>query len=550
MQMVASHHVLQCLCKQSPPCVVHQAVTDPRPLPAAYYYNQVYFSHVLSHGKCKFIAYYALSFIHWLIFVRPLRKLSILHGSIDIEGANLLARILSHPNCTLESLELSHVAISPDVAETLARAMHAYARLQSLGVVHCSLGNAGADALALAITGSLRYLGLPSNSIRSAPALMAALAESHISTIDVSYNPLGDAGTRALTAALSRAQSMQIAMLQSIEATTAAASAIGELLCASNIEAVGLANNALHSSGLASIATSIASCPNSTANTLDLSGNGLNDVACGAVGSLLRTLPGLKHIYLSMNNLGDECVSLLLPALVDHRTLARLDLSYNRIGIESALKFVGLLDQAQHPPLVFLDLKRNGLPEHVIHSIHNRIKAAAAAAAAEAEAEAEADTARVEDGASPIVDPSPTASRKDAAAAATDTQDGGCEIVDDAGDVILDTSMTAVYFKQNAPPEQTCEESDKDCLSIDSPVIHDDEAGKKGDCMAIFAIRELALSRLDALVDALLAVDACSHLEVAALLTAPATLHSLGSDELRRLSLVLAQLGIQLSGRE
>jgi Ran GTPase-activating protein (RanGAP) involved in mRNA processing and transport len=147
--------------------------------------------------------------------------------------------------------------------------------------------------------------------------LATALARGRtVEVLDVSFNPLADAGARALAAGLEHSSLRKLR------------------LCFCQISA----------SGTQALATGLARCG---LLELDLQGNSIGDDGARALAAALAGLPALMKLDLSFCEVRDPGAHALAAALTCNATLRKLKLQLNRIGDDGARALAEAL-QANH----------------------------------------------------------------------------------------------------------------------------------------------------------------------------------------------------------
>lgn len=313
-------------------------------------------------------------------FYRSLKVLTFLHSPVDNEAIDLIGLLLQRPDLTLETLEFEHCSIEQSGVQAIASSLQKYSRLESLTLMNCGIDSSSGAALAIALSPSLRYLGLSSNSIEDASVLGPAIAASQLHALDLSHNPLGDAGLAGLLSSPLTAlpSSLRLLMLQRTQLSADGMGALASALCVPGLDVVGLADNPLGPGALLQLLPILdnTSC-HCSVTSLDLTHTDLTTNACSNLGQLLAALPSLSKLYLSSNSLGDDCVLSLIPFLATHPALTGLDLSYNAIGMAGAAALMSMLDSPQPSKLTSLDLRSNNVHSHVLHSLRVRLERAA-----------------------------------------------------------------------------------------------------------------------------------------------------------------------------
>ncbi len=217
---------------------------------------------------------------------------------------------------TLRKLNLSHTAMSVDVAASFGVAHEALSALHVLRLRGCSLGDGGVGLICEALhhpsasaSAMLAELALSSNGLTPAAATHLAEAVRELPSLvvlDLSYNELGSHGCVAIGEALGERR-----VLQSL-----------------SLAATGLQDEAVaHLAGLLSL-TPLAE--------LDLDGNAASDDAMGALLAMATRTNALTTLRMSANAVGEagaRALALHLAARPEG-SLRSLALANNPIGLK------------------------------------------------------------------------------------------------------------------------------------------------------------------------------------------------------------------------
>ena len=129
------------------------------------------------------------------------------------------------------------------------------------------------------------------------------------------YVQMGDAGARALAAALPLCASLDELVLSCNQIGDVGAQALAAALpqCAS-LQKLNLSRNHIGEAGARAVAAALPQC--ASLQELTLSSNQIEDAGAQAVAAVLPQCASLKLLSLSLNNITDACVSSsIIPAL-------------------------------------------------------------------------------------------------------------------------------------------------------------------------------------------------------------------------------------------
>ena len=266
---------------------------------------------------------------------------------VDVEGGSGTEQ--SNKTCTLEHIELTDCYIGPEEAQHLAQALRVNTSVKTLKLNgNHQLDGEGAKALAEMLGGNvaessgtvnttLEHVELSNCDIGRVEAQHLAQAlcvNTSVKTLDLSRNPLGDEGAKALA----------------------------EMLGGNGAESSGTVNTTLEHVDLSSCnigpvgAQHLAQalCVNTSVKTLDLSDNHLSDEHEGAK-ALAEMLGGngtessgtvnttLEHVDLSWCHIGPVGAQRLAQALCVNTSVKTLDLSHNLLGDKGAKALAEML---------------------------------------------------------------------------------------------------------------------------------------------------------------------------------------------------------------
>jgi Ran GTPase-activating protein (RanGAP) involved in mRNA processing and transport len=189
--------------------------------------------------------------------------------------------------------------------------------------------NCGTLAKALNKNKTLFFLNLSKNDItlKGAERLSRGLQDSALVQLDLSHNPLGDAGIRALADYVSHSQSQ---LKKLVLSNTKFGKAGGQTLfravsMAKHLQHLNVAGNCFSQQNMDRVPFCLQYGP---LTTLDISNCALGGSAMATIGFILRR-SGLKVLLAADNNCGDKAVSAFADSLAQGCELHTLVLSSN-----------------------------------------------------------------------------------------------------------------------------------------------------------------------------------------------------------------------------
>nr|XP_058957825.1 NLR family CARD domain-containing protein 3-like [Pocillopora verrucosa] len=174
---------------------------------------------------------------------------------------------------------------------------------------------------------------------------VAALAEclkcnKLLTTLDLSYNEIGDDGAAALGECLKYNKSLTTLHLSDNEIGNDGAAALGECLKSNkSLTTLDLSFNKIGDNGAAALVECLKD--NKSLTTLYFSDNKIGDDGAAALGECLKYNKSLTTLYLSFNKIGDDSAAALGEYLKYKKSLTTLDLSHNEIGDDGAAAALG-----------------------------------------------------------------------------------------------------------------------------------------------------------------------------------------------------------------
>jgi len=239
-----------------------------------------------------------------LVSATQLTALDLAHRGIGNRGSTALAAFLG-ANSTLTDLRLDDNNIGPEGAHALFDGM---ARSNTLRVLHISANPKLAPAIIKAGAGG----GTPQGEAGVGSGQEAGSADgglvgwlgtaASLQTLDLSNCKLGDAGVKAIAAALETNVNDSLAHLR-------------------------LASNEVSDQGAGMLFSVLARCENTCVREVDLGWNRIHDVS--HMVDAARRNPSLQKLYLEWNKLGDKGATELGKAMEAGAALSTLDLSHN-----------------------------------------------------------------------------------------------------------------------------------------------------------------------------------------------------------------------------
>ena len=215
---------------------------------------------------------------------------------------------------TLRKLNLSHTAMSVDVAATFGAAHEGLSALLVLRLRGCSLGDGGVGLICEALhhpssaaSSPLTELALASNGLTPAAATHLADAVRELPSLvmlDLSYNELGSLGCVAIGEAISERRVLQSLSLSATGLHDEAVAQLAGLLSLTPLVELDLDGNA--ASDYAMSALLEMASRTQTLTTLRLSANAIGEIGARALAQHLSTRPGgpLRSIALANNPIG------------------------------------------------------------------------------------------------------------------------------------------------------------------------------------------------------------------------------------------------------
>ena len=265
-------------------------------------------------------------------------------------------------------------------------------RLAALRLERCQLGDADAELLAASApgTGGVQlHLSVGFNNLTELGCrhLAVMAARGDLRSLSVAWNPVGNAGARALSEAL-RAATCRLTMLDARHCdihTVGAVALASALPGCSSLHSLDLSFNHIGPDGAAALAAVLQLWQSGPLRELDVSHNDIgargmatfshkalarltrlglayNGLCAGAARTLANALAhntSLRHLDVSRNALTDEGVRLLCVALRTHPALHSIQLAVTAMTREGARRVAGLMRHC--PRLQAVDVSGNAL---------------------------------------------------------------------------------------------------------------------------------------------------------------------------------------------
>ncbi|XP_068756016.1 NLR family CARD domain-containing protein 3-like, partial [Montipora capricornis] len=242
-----------------------------------------------------------------------------------------------------KSLDLTEIPIylgSRTRIAAFSQAVAVNTSLTTLDLSYNSIGDEGATSLsqALAVNTSLTTLDLSRNSIgdEGATSLSQALAvNTSLTTLDLSCNSIGAEGATSLSQALAVNTSLTTLHLSHNSIGDAGATSLSQALAVNtSLTILALSGNSIGDEGAPSLSQALA--VNTSLTTLHLSGNSIGDKGATSLSQALAVNPSLSPLTLSASSISAEGATSLSQALAVNTSLTTLNLSANSISAEGA----------------------------------------------------------------------------------------------------------------------------------------------------------------------------------------------------------------------
>ncbi|XP_062395992.1 NLR family CARD domain-containing protein 3-like isoform X1 [Sardina pilchardus] len=233
-----------------------------------------------------------------------------------------LAQVLQSNNSHLRELDLSHNDLEEPAVKALADGLkNSHRSLASLDLSFVDLEKAGPVLMNAILLGphqphtlSLRGCKLKQD-ICDILAKAMEMPSSQLKNLDLSYNPLTDAGVeKVLQGLLSKTCVLEMLRLCACYITEASCVTLAKILQQSSLLELDLSGNLLRDEGVKLVCTGLMS-PHCRLNTLGLKDCNLYKSSCAALAPVLWSFSELKDLDLSDNDLLDAGVRRLSAGL-------------------------------------------------------------------------------------------------------------------------------------------------------------------------------------------------------------------------------------------
>ncbi|XP_062389019.1 ribonuclease inhibitor-like [Sardina pilchardus] len=249
----------------------------------------------------------------------------------------VLAAILSEPHKQPHTLRLSGCELKKDICDILAEAMEMpSSQLKKLDLSYNPLKDAGVEKILQALLSKkceLETLRLCACHITetSCATLAKVLQQSSLRELDLSGNLLGDEGVKLVcTGLMSPHCRLNTLGLKDCDLYKSSCAALAPVLWASSeLRDLDLSDNDLATAGLRLLTAALRN-PNCFLHVLRLSGCQITDRGCALLASaLIRNPHRLEELDLSYNHPGESGIQLLSARLEDpHCHLQKLNMEY------------------------------------------------------------------------------------------------------------------------------------------------------------------------------------------------------------------------------
>lgn len=251
-----------------------------------------------------------------------LRELVLSSNAVGEEGARALCQGLAAAPCPLEALRLESCGLSSGSCEAVGAVLAAKDSLREVDVSSNQLGDAGVARLCAELLKArcrvqtlwLWECGLTAAGCRELSGVLRA--KESLRELSLADNPLGDDGARLLCESLlepgCRLQSL---WLRSCNLTAACCPHLGAVLARNqHLQELQLTRNPLGDAGVQQLCQAL-SQPDARLSDLRLVDCELTDSGCDSLAALLLASRSLRKLDLSNNGLGDPGVLKLVASV-------------------------------------------------------------------------------------------------------------------------------------------------------------------------------------------------------------------------------------------
>ena len=297
-----------------------------------------------------------------------LRELDVTECMILSSGAEGLADALGTDGCRLEELRAAGNSIGVQGTEALCESLRRNAHLKLLDLARNNLRSEGAEHLAGLLSfptcAPLTTLDLSFNSLGDTGAAeigRALQGNATVSSLTVQRNGIGAVGAKALAEWVASPSSRCVRLdLKNNNVGPDAVEFLAAVGASATLEEVDLSENQVGNEGSARLAESLqaSTCP---LQRLDLGKNGIGNVGVRDLSGALLTNSSLAVLSLAGNSVGEEGAQALAEMLSVNASLTSLDLGNNELGPAGAGALAAGL--RENEGLLHLGLAQNELED-------------------------------------------------------------------------------------------------------------------------------------------------------------------------------------------
>lgn len=293
-----------------------------------------------------------------------LSALSMASCSVQSTGAAHFNALLKQ-NTSLTALNVRNNSLSTDGADQLAKILSC-SGLQDLDVAENGIKDEGLKALATQLPSSqLSRLNLYNNELVNFDPLARALSScSSLAKLDLGHNSLGDAGAQTIAGALSDrgCKLKELHLVFCGIGPVGAGHLANSLVTNTELQELFLGHNPIEDTGTIHLAEMLEK--NRTLNALYLRSVKMTAEGAAALGRAMRR-SCLGWLMLPQNSIGDEGVQALCEGLCQNTTVETLNISHQKepgvVGPAAAVHLAAMLRANSN--LKVLNLDRNCLAD-------------------------------------------------------------------------------------------------------------------------------------------------------------------------------------------
>lgn len=253
-----------------------------------------------------------------------LTELSLAFNALGDAGVGQVLQALQGPSCQVHKLSLQTCCLTEAGCGVLPGALRSMPALRELQLSDNALGDAGLRLLCQGLLDPechveklrLEYCKLSAAGCEPLAAVLRA--KPGLKELALSNNDLGEAGVRALCAALrDAAPQLEVLRLETCGLTAANCAELAEVVASTgSLKELHLGDNLLGDAGLAALCAGLLR-PSSQLRTLWLWDCSFGADGCRDLCRLLKVKDSLKEVSVSGNALGDQGARLLCEALLE-----------------------------------------------------------------------------------------------------------------------------------------------------------------------------------------------------------------------------------------